>query len=442
MRFILEQSPTEIYASAAGLAVVGPIINRYSGLKKRLKSVPLRHGIAHIDLVRTYLGLLCQGKNDFEAVEGVRNDPFFQQALGIARLPSSARLRQRFDEQAPALTAAADDCLVPLLANLKATVSALPSGQVALHADVFCLDNAKTRKEGVSRTYHGYDGYAPIGAYLGEEGWCVGLELRPGEQHSQNDFGFFLDRVLPRAKALAGTRRLLVTLDGAHDAAANREQLTGAGVDYLIKWNPRGDDPQAWCERAGREGRWVRERDDKRVAWFDETVEWTYREHTFQARRVVRLSERSADRHGQPLLFPALELEGWWTNLAQEAFDPAALIGLYQRRGTSEQYHSEFKTDLDLERLPSGKFDTNALVLALAALAYNLLRYIGQNTLIGPDAPIRKAVHRRRLRTVVQEMIYKAARLVRHGRRHVLRFGRGDPGYAALARCYARLSGA
>ena len=125
MPFILEQSHSEIYASAGGLAVVGPIINRHSGLKKRLKSVPLRHGISHIDLVRTYLGLLCQGKNDFEAAEGIRDDVFFQHVLGIARLPSSARLRQRFDEQAVALTAAADDCLVPLLSNLKAPITAL-----------------------------------------------------------------------------------------------------------------------------------------------------------------------------------------------------------------------------------------------------------------------------------------------------------------------------
>ena len=44
--------------------------------------------------------------------------------------------------------------------------------------------------------------------------------------------------------------------------------------------------------------------------------------------------------------------------------------------------------DLDLERLPSGKFETNALVLALATLAYNILRYIGQNTLIGPQDDI------------------------------------------------------
>ena len=65
--------------------MVGPIINRHSNLKKRLKSISLRHGIPHIDLVRTYLGLLCQGKNDFEAVEGVRDDLFFPTGAGYYR---------------------------------------------------------------------------------------------------------------------------------------------------------------------------------------------------------------------------------------------------------------------------------------------------------------------------------------------------------------------
>ena len=38
-----------------------------------------------------------------------------------------------------------------------------------------------------------------------------------------------------------------------------------------------------------------------------------------------------------------------------------------------EQFHSEIKTDLDLERLPSGKFASNDLILHLAQLAYNIL---------------------------------------------------------------------
>jgi len=46
------------------------------------------------------------------------------------------------------------------------------------------MDNSQTRKEGVSYTYKGYDGYAPIAAYLGQEGWCLGCELRPCQQHS------------------------------------------------------------------------------------------------------------------------------------------------------------------------------------------------------------------------------------------------------------------
>jgi|GEM_PF-2572476 len=35
---------------------------------------------------------------------------------------------------------------------------------------------------------------------------------------------------------------------------------------------------------------------------------------------------------------------------------------LYSDHATSEQFHSEFKTDLDLERLPSGKFDTRGSI--------------------------------------------------------------------------------
>jgi hypothetical protein len=400
----------------------------------------LRHGIPHYDLFRVYLGLLCTGKNDFEAVDGVRYDRFFRQALGIGQMPSAARLRQRFDAQAQEYIWAADDTLVPLLRNLKAPVTAEPSGHVALHADVFCLDNSKTRKEGVGRTYHGYDGYAPIGAYLGAEGWCVGVELRPGTQHSQKAFGFFLDRILPRARALAGERPLLLTLDGAHDAQENRERLAGEEqVDYLIKWNPRGEAPEAWRDRAQDAGCWVEVRDGKRVARFDDLHRWTVGERQYTARRVVQLTERTIDRHGHVLLFPELALDGWWTSLDAETMPAEEVIALYRRRGTSEQFHAEFKTDLDLERLPSGKFQTNELVLALGSVAYNLLRYIGQDTLIGPDAPPRKAAKRRRLRTVLEEMIYKAVRLIRSGRKLRLRFTSGDPGFPAFARCYAQL---
>lgn len=73
-------------------------------------------------------------------------------------------------------------------------------------------------------------------------------------------------------------------------------------------------------------------------------------------------------------------MEGWWTSLDLPEAD---VIELYKDHGTSEQFHSEFKTDLDMERLPSGKFATNDLVLSFSVFAYNILRWIGLIGLTG-----------------------------------------------------------
>jgi hypothetical protein len=102
----------------------------------------------------------------------------------------------------------------------------------------------------------------------------------------------------------------------------------------------------------------------------------------------------------------------------------AEVIELYKHHGTHEQFHSELKTDLDLERLPSGKFDTNDVLLHLAAFAYNCLRLLGQLGLTGEIAPIRHPAKRRRIKTVLQEIMYRAIKLVAHARRLTLDFGR------------------
>ena len=50
---------------------------------------------------------------------------------------------------------------------------------------------------------------------------------------------------------------------------------------------------------------------------------------------------------------------------------------------------------MDLEQFPSGKFDTNELVLELAMPVYNILRMIGDES-IGPNHPMKHPVKRRR----------------------------------------------
>ena len=78
-RFIIEQSDDEFYTSHAGLALAGLCINRYSDLSRvtGCKMDKQGHVISHADLLRSYLGLLCLGKSDYEAVTAMRDDDYF-----------------------------------------------------------------------------------------------------------------------------------------------------------------------------------------------------------------------------------------------------------------------------------------------------------------------------------------------------------------------------
>ena len=82
------------------------------------------------------------------------------------------------------------------------------------------------------------------------------------------------------------------------------------------------------------------------------------------------------------------------------------VIDLYKDYATHEQCHSEFETDINLERLTSGKFDVDFLVCALAMVAMNILRLIGQNALIGKDATLCHAAKRRRIKTVMLDIMF------------------------------------
>jgi len=424
-RFTIEQSDQEFYTSQSGMALVGLAINRFTSLVPRVaKAAPCR-GIATADVLRSYLGLLCQGKSDFAAIRPFfEDDEFFRAALDLDKTPSPETLRQRLDQFADTLGMIADFCTTEFLKKVKATISLLPSGHAPLDLDVFVQDNSDTKKEGVSYTYRGFNGYAPMGAWLGLEGWCLEIEQRPGSQHAQEGFIPLLLRTIRKGRNLT-TAPLLVRLDSAHDAIATLVTLAEEKADYIVKWNPRKTDVPARASEIFARGKLVEQTAQGRVAVLNETVERSYKDEdgqlrTIEVRRVLRAIERNFDRQGNPHLIPDVELEGWWTSLT---FDQEQVIESYKGHALCEQYHSELKSDLDLERLPSGKFATNALVMHCAGLAYNILRAVGQVGLMDKKQA-RRAKQRRRLKTVLQDLVYFAGRVIVHARSWTLRFSR------------------
>lgn len=251
----LEQSPRRTLTAHAGLALMGEAI-KVSRLREEVKqSMGAYQGVDHADVLSLYLGLLSLGKSDFEAAEGARKDPFFLTSLGLERGLSAARLRQRMDAFALDYARVADEANLNFLRQMKVPVTPLACGHVALDLDLFALDNSGTRKEGVGYTYRGFDGYGVMPAYLGEEGWCLTTELKPGSENSQNGFGFVLDRVLPAARSLTALP-ILMRLDSAGDRfhhqveppSKNLPRLGDAGTGH--GFGALGDAPrgQAGCD--------------------------------------------------------------------------------------------------------------------------------------------------------------------------------------------------
>lgn len=443
-RFIIEQSEEEFYTSHSGLALIGLALNRFTSLPSALAVMDAPGDlIAGIDIIRSYCALLAQGKSDFIAVEQYRLDDFFREALGNKDVPSEGTMRQRMDEYAAGILAALSWASIEFLEKTKVPLTKISTGHIPLDLDGFVLDNSGSNKEKVERTYRQVDGYLCLPAYLGQEGWMVNQHLLPGSQHPQNGFISFIRETLGRVRQFCA-QKLLLRADSAHDAIANLFELSRhRRVDYIIKWNPRKQDKEAWAEHAFAKGMITTPRPGKRIAFFSMKEKHTFTDsdniqRTITLRRVMRVIERTIDKKGQRLLVPDIELEGWWTSLKHSDQE---IIELYKGHALCEQYHAEIKTDMDLERLPSGKFATNQLVMACGAMVYNILRFIGQVALVNAKGIIRHEAKRRRVKTVIQELVYFAGRLISSGRRLKLRFSRHVRAHAeAFSEIYDRLA--
>lgn len=416
----------------SGLAIVGAILGE-SALEDFCSRIGVgnKRSQAHIDIadiLRAYIGLLCQGKTDFECAREMLEDPeFYKMALGIkTELPSAETLRQRMDGVGSSLREAILSSNIMMFKSYGIQPSALGNGYVPVDIDVTPFDNSKTKKGGVSRTYKGYDGYAPIMAYIGTEGYLVNAELREGKQHCQNGTPAVLKETLSLAHRLTDAQ-LLVRLDSGNDAAENLGILIDDGSWFVVKRNlRRAETKEEWLKNAKSFSKNIKTpRVGKTIyigsSWKDVTyTDAENNQKTICMRIVYEVIERTIDKYGQCML-PDIEVNTFWTNLGMTDDE---IIDLYHAHGESEQYHSEIKTDMDIERLPSGKFETNKLVLELTILAYNILRMIGQQSLIGKLSPKpKREVNRRRIRTVISNLIQIAGRVTVHSRKVILALG-------------------
>jgi hypothetical protein len=436
MRLTVEGTD-EILTSNSGLAVAGALLKSLK-IGRELNKIKVgisEPDISNQDVFRSYIGLLVMGRTNYDDIKLFSDDELFRIMLDIKRIPSSETLRQRFDAARGKFDAAIRSFSVSLLKECPLSSLSIDSGKyLPVDIDVSCFDNSGSKKEGVSWTYKRYDGYAPNFAYAGLEGYMVNCELRPGKQHCQKGTPEFIRDTISILEEAFGTRRkVLFRFDSGNDSDENIAEFKGKeNLRFIIKRNLRKESHDVWLTTAMAVGDMEEPRPGKKV-WTGEVFRILDGYGT--TRMVFKVVQRTTDSKGQAYLLPDIEVETYWTNLTDR---PETIVDLYHAHGTSEQFHSELKSDMDVERLPSGKFLTNSLVLKSAMIAFNVLRKMGCDLLSFPcDLPVKLDVGRRRIRSVMQNLVNVAGKLVKSGGRIMLKISRKCPWFDPFERLFA-----
>ncbi|AGX87746.1 transposase [Candidatus Symbiobacter mobilis CR] len=242
-QFEVKQTSKLQLTSYSGLALIGQCCQAAQVEAVIDPKIPVSQGMRTSDIVKSAVGLLSLGKSDFEAIESFRDDRFFKEALNLSKVPGSVWLRQRLDAKADAIRELTDELSLRLLERTEAPITT-HKGFVCVDIDTFAMDNSGTKKEEVKRTYQGFDGYTPIAGYIGNEGWNIGLELRPGSQHSASKTEYFYERMFPRIERLVkADQPVLLREDSGFDSArllfakaTERDRLARLGRSFDFLW--------------------------------------------------------------------------------------------------------------------------------------------------------------------------------------------------------------
>lgn len=429
-----------LQAGPAGLVFIGQMA-KLAGLDVVAKQVTIgKPRIPTEDLLKTMIGLMVQGKTDFDHVKPLVGNRYFMNAVEIGRIPSAETYRQTFQRMAlnTELEGLLPGCSVKLWKKAGMAHEYVQKDKkkwVRMDIDPVIYDNDETKKEGAAYTYNKKFGFAAIFAHLAD-GWMVNADLYPGNTsfHGPETIAF-VNQSLGLADRMAGETKLLVMDCGLEDQEMLANLYDRPNTDFILKHNRRRESSQKWLELARDKGELIREDKERGFRVYRGSTHRRLKDREDEVRLVFEVKEFYEEK-GQLMLIPRVEIFSVWTSLVE--FTDKDVLRLYRMRGTSEQFHAEFKTEMDMERLPSGKFKVNKAFLRMGMLAHNMLKVISQDMVMERALGLKKAT-RRRIKTVMNSVILMSCRLVRHARGMVMQLGCSEAWHCWFGRLFQRL---
>ena len=451
---VLYREARKVYALAncvigqyGGLEIVRKIIKKLEELENyKFKEEEGRKCIAASIILKALIACLSVGKQRFVDIEKMQDEELFLDI--VEKKFSQETYRQRLEEIAKyeGISEFIDSLISKVLSFAKTKnkqIEIFSKTYITFDIDVSSLLNPKVKKEGVAPTYHGgVEGFSPVFGYMGDV--MVGAELKPGNNHSMNGIKEFTDRCLSNGQPLyQSPSQICARLDSGYDSGDYMDYLNSKGVNFIIKVNQRSVDYSKKIDFMMKNCKAVEHKDKDGYTYCIEyfcvdkelTPNTASSNNIYAVCRVMKLfkdsdgnkySEKDFDinkystKGHAPIVYSML-----WSNIDFTEYDDQKynervgekLYDVYKAHATSEQYHAELKSEMNLDRLPSKKFSVNALILNIGTIAFNILRFINENALDVDDSfqhHKNKTISRIRQRTVINELIRIPYKLVKH----------------------------
>lgn len=405
---------------------------------------------------------------NYEDIRSLNFNSLFIDLLGTTISPETLRQKLNYIAKQEGVFDAIDRSTVEVLkkANIKKEIYGNKEYYV-LDIDVSPFCNPKVKKEGVSWTYKGFEGYAPIFGYIGHYG--VAFDLRPGSQHSENGAIEFLDRCFNIVeKALIPLVEVLVRVDSGHDDSKFIKLCENRGVKYIIARNRRQEKDFEYVRYVKQIAEPVIYKEEPNERHYrcviDEKKPSNYQNAVAQC--IYDISEKILDKDGKMIDYITdpndpnfgreknieYKIASYWTNI--QVLDQSGklcndktryvneCIDAYRQHATSEQYHSEIKTDMKMELLPSKYFKTNRLLLALSVISYNILRLISDVSLSVEKKFQHKkneTTERIRISTILKKLINIPCKLIKHARNQTIIFSKNFQYFSVFKKLFCMI---
>jgi hypothetical protein len=390
----------ELITPRSGLALFAETLEAMK-LRERIQRVFPRPGSNRGYDAWTYLGpvllMLAGGGRHIEDLREIRDDAALRKLVGISRMPSLSTygdwlIRMGKSGGVGAMRTVHDEVTATILGR-----TATPD--YTLDVDGTVIEAEKKKAEW---TYKKVRGYQPMLGFLAETGVCLSQEFRKGNRPAHAGAVKFLRRCLrlcPRIRRLRS------------DSAFYQADVLRWCEENRIRYTITADQNVAIKEVIGTVRDWTR--------LHDEDGKPTDREVGTAIYAMTKKGEpfRLIIQRWRDPQLPLFESNGYCYYVIATNWDdlsPEEVVQFHNQRGQVENHIKELKNGFGMEQAPSGEFRANALWFALGVLVYNLVQ--AQKLLFLDSEWQRKTIA-----TLRWQIWETAGRVVRHGRRVILR---------------------